>query len=309
MIFRRIIGSFIALIVGVVVMAQEVAESSLSDTLRINRSVLITPKRGLEKATMNLVKSFDLEGFKATEIPIFLDLDSSRLGREPRLKGLNSSLKIEFPSTLETTLGEVMSQRLNLSPNLSLNSFIGSPTHLSFVPMNTSGLAANISASYSINDRMSISSSVVAGQLMGSRFIAPSFTTTFDVSERLKAQLRMGLNLGQSAYQPFLVQQSLNTSLRLQYITPSGFFAYGEGYATRYQLFANLNQMPMLTGSYSYGFGGGIGYNIPGAGPISMGVSYSYNPFTQRIEPVATINIVGGLIYLYQLIEKAIKGD
>lgn len=306
---RWIIGSFLAFFASVVVVAQEVKELSLPDTLRIDRSIMIAPKSGVEKATMKLVQPLQLEGIKPLDTPTVLNFDGTRLDRELRVMGLSSSLEIELPRTLETTLGEVMSQQLNLTPKLSLNSVIGAPAQLPFVPANTPGLAAYFSASYRINDWLSISPSFVAGQFIGSRFIAPSVTTTFDISERLRAQLRTGFAFGQSAYQPLLAQQSLNASLRLQYTTPSGLFAYGEGYAARHQLFASLNQMPMLTGPYSYGFGGGIGYNIPGAGPISMGISYNYNPITQRMEPVATINLVGGLIYLFQLIGKAISGD
>lgn len=306
---KWIIGFPLALFASVVVVAQEVRELSLPDTLRVNRSVLIAPKSGVEKATMKLAQPLKLEGLKPLDAPSFLSFDGSRLDRELRVMGLSSSLEIELPRSLETTRAEAMSQQLQLSSQLSLSSLIGTPSELLFVPAHTPGLAASFAATYRVNEWLSVSPSVIAGQVMGSRFIAPSFTTTFDISESLQAQLRTGLFVGQSAYQPLLAQQSLNASLRLQYTTPSGFFAYGEGYAARHELFASLNQMPMLYGPYSYGFGGGVGYNIPGAGPISVGVHYNYNPMTQRMEPAASVNLVGGLIYLFQLIGKAISGD
>lgn len=309
MIITRIAVSIIALCAGVAAMAQEVQKLSLTDTLRIDRSVLIAPKTGVEKATMKLVKPLKLEGLKPLDIPRVLSFDGSRLDRQLQISGLSSTLEIEVPRTLETTLGEVMSQEFHITPNFSIISIIGAPSQLPFIPAQTPGLVANIGASYKVNDWMSIEPSVVAGQLMGSRFVAPSVTASFNISERFKAQLRTGLALGQNAYQPHLMHQSLNASLRLQYITPSGVFVYGEGFAARQKLFANLNQMPMLTGPYAYGFGGGVGYNIPGAGPISVGINYNYNPFSHRMEPVASVNLVGGIIYLFQLIGKAISGD
>lgn len=309
MIIRRLLAFIIALSIGVMMVAQEVKELSSPDTLRIDRSVLIAPKSGLEKATMKLVKPIEIEGLMPVETPNVLSFDGSRLDRELRVRELISSIGMELPRSLETTFDEVMSQELHLNPNLSLSSIVGAPSQLLFVPVNTPGWAANFGATYRLNDWMSISPSFIAGQFMGSRFMAPSVTTAFDISNRFKAQLITGIGVGQNAYQPFLVQQSLNASLRLQYVTPSGFFAYGQGYAARHQLFASLNQMPMLSGPYSYGFGGGIGYNIPGAGPISVGINYHYNPMTQRMEPVAAVNLVGGIIYLFQLIGKAISGD
>ena len=156
---------------------------------------------------------------------------------------------------------------------------------------------------YGVNERLSLGGGLAAGGFMGTRYLNPNLYARYTPSENWQFGLYGGTSLIHLPSGRGYGYQSLYSGMTFKYTADQGFFVYGRGFTSRSNApYFGWTSHPNF---WTMGAGGGVGYNIPGRGPISVGVDYIYNPVTKRMEPVFSLNIVNGLIYL---IEQIIQG-
>lgn len=156
---------------------------------------------------------------------------------------------------------------------------------------------------YDANKSLSLGAGVSVGGFMGTRYLNPRVYAGYNPSDNWEFGLYGGVNLIHLPPTRGYGYQSLYSGMTFKYTADQGVFVYGKGFTS--QSNAPYFGWTPQPGFWSMGVGGGIGYNIPGYGPVSVGVDYVYNPLTKRMEPVYSLNIVNGLIYL---IEQVIQG-
>lgn len=156
---------------------------------------------------------------------------------------------------------------------------------------------------YDVSDRMTVGGGMSVGGFMGTRYLNPNLYARYNPSENWQFGLYGGVNLIHLPATRGYGYQSLYSGMTFKYTADQGFFVYGRGFTSQANApYFGWTPQPNF---WTMGAGGGVGYNIPGYGPISVGVDYVYNPITKRMEPVYSLNLVNGLIYL---IEKVIQG-
>lgn len=155
---------------------------------------------------------------------------------------------------------------------------------------------------YDVSDHLAIGGGVSTGGFMGSQYLNPNLYAHYNPSENWEFGLYGGVSLIHLSSTRSYGHQSLYSGMTFKYTADQGFFVYGRSFTSRSDTpYFGWSPQPNF---WTMGAGGGVGYNIPGYGPISAGVDYVYNPITKRMEPVYSLNILNGLIYL---IEKVVQ--
>lgn len=161
---------------------------------------------------------------------------------------------------------------------------------------------------YTPSEKLAIGGGVSVGKFVNSGYINPSAFIRYHLNPNMEINLYGGMNFATLPYQNLYNSRSAYGGLQLKYTADNGLFLYGQGFASM----SSPGMHPLYSrnpSAYYTGFGGGIGYNIPGGMPVSLGVNWVRNPFTQRLEPVAQVNIMGGLIYLIKKLIESFESD
>lgn len=152
--------------------------------------------------------------------------------------------------------------------------------------------------SYSPNQYMRYSLGLSYGSYMRQNYLQPNLTGAI----RLTDQLNMQFGAGALAYgNPWggFGPMNLYAHLRLDYAFESGVYLFGTARAGQSTLWY-VQGMPYGTAA----FGGGIGYHIPNAGRVEMGMEYVHNPFSGQYQPRVYVNPIGLVMWL---VKKAVE--
>ncbi|MDO4790012.1 MAG: hypothetical protein Q3998_03495 [Porphyromonas sp.] len=197
------------------------------------------------------------------------------------------------------TIGLDLKLRKDLSWNTSFSmgqlSSIHLPTHQKFGEIYTN-------LTYTPSQKWMLTGGVAVGSYMGHTYINPRLHSQILLSRNLKLYLDGGASLFTAPYSHQFLGQEFYGGARLQYITDAGVYFYGSAGSS----FTSLSgYFPHRYGMlYSPVLGGGLGYNIPGCGPVEVGVAYRHNPITNKAQPEVTVNVVGALIWIVKGITK-----
>ncbi len=196
------------------------------------------------------------------------------------------------------TNAKELSLAYRLSPQLSLLSSVKMGTSaIPFISPTEKLYDLSVGINYTPSDQVSLYTGISAGSFMRSQYINPRLVGMFALTDRLNLNVSGGMSMYGAPFSPRLDHREFYANMRLQYKTDLGLYLYGTGFTSTHHQFSS--PFPAYTFS---GVGGGVGYNIPGAGPVEAGITYVYNPHTQRMEPRLSLNLMGGLIYLIKKI-------
>lgn len=165
---------------------------------------------------------------------------------------------------------------------------------------------AQISTGYVISDRLRVSGTFNVGQFLGERYINPTTSLSYDLNSNWNLLLHGGLYQSNTLVGNYRSQYGL---FRAQY-NSNGWYLYGQGFTS----YANHPYMSLSPSLYNHGysgFGGGLGYNIGGAGKVSVGIDYIYDPITGKMTPKYFVDLTGainlGVQKLIELIKELVE--
>lgn len=140
-------------------------------------------------------------------------------------------------------------------------------------------------------------------RLMGYQAWRPEVLANIYLGERWRISALAGAAIYTQSSYPF-ANNGINYYIgtRIQYDLNNQWYLYGHTQASLHNIWSGSYSQPKWT-QWTYAVGGGIGFNIKGAGPIELGLTYHYNPMSNRMEPMPSLNVFG----LIGLIAKGIK--
>ncbi|MDO4770897.1 hypothetical protein [Porphyromonas sp.] len=198
--------------------------------------------------------------------------------------------------------------RLNYKINNKLSAYTSGMIGYTSLPMQLyADKQYNVQAGldYKASEKLTIGSALAVGRFVHTDYINPNAYLRYDLNKNLQINLYGGIQLAKGPFSTGYDSRSLYGGTRLNYTTDQGIFFYGQGFASRTNTI--LSPWSPNPNVWTSGIGGGLGYNIPGYGPVSIGMDMVFNPVTQRMEPMYSFNIVNGLIYLIMKTVEAIS--
>lgn len=205
-------------------------------------------------------------------------------------------------------LSKTLNFDYRLTNNLTFNAsgMIGYTSQpLSILPQHSCNVYAGLT--YTPTEKLTLGTGVNMGMFVNSSYTNTSMFAQYRMNEHWTANAYGGIFLSKSAIDPNFKSSSMMGGLQMTYTADNGLFMYGRGFAAM----NSGNYTPYTRDPFAYntGVGAGLGFNLPDAGPISIGVDWIRNPSTGRMEPIANINIFGGIVYLIKKIVEAFEGD
>lgn len=207
--------------------------------------------------------------------------------------------------------------QLNEQLNIETSGLIGlSQSVLNPIPMKNFHLYSGLE--WSPSEDFQLKMGMNYGGMERNRFWGPSTSLRVNLRENLMLELQGGYLFNRTNTYLDPTGLALNTmygssfgangygNLTLNYKFNNGIYLYGRaGFNTFNPLttYPNSQNRTLFTQTY----GAGLGYYIPGAGPIGFGIDFVQNPITGRMEPQYQINPVGLVIFLLEKIHEAIS--
>lgn len=201
--------------------------------------------------------------------------DAFNTRHDSRTIGIDLKLRKELSWNNDLSMGQLSSFHL--------------PTHQKFGEI-YSGL------SYTPTEKWILTGGVALGSYMGQTYINPRLHSQILLTQNLRLNLDGGASFFTLPYASQFSGREFYGGLRLQYTMDAGVYFYGSAASSFTSLPGYFPQRYGLL--YSPVLGGGLGYNIPGCGPVELGVAYRYNPITNKAAPEVSLNIVGALMWI-----------
>lgn len=137
-------------------------------------------------------------------------------------------------------------------------------------------------------------------QFVGYRAWRPEVQLRFYSADRWRLSLNTGLAL-YDMQMSSIRGKDYYLGGRIDYALNEQWYLFGQGYVSTLGM-GGLGYAPPFLHQWRNSLGGGVGFQIPNAGPVEVGVVYTYNPITRRMEPSVSVNIAGALMYLFKRI-------
>ncbi len=154
---------------------------------------------------------------------------------------------------------------------------------------------------YTPNQYMRYTLGLSYGSYMRQNYLQPNLTGDIRLTDHLNMQFGAGALAYGNPWGSF-GSMRLYGHLRLDYTFDSGVYLFGT--------MRSGQSTPWNVQGMSYGtmaFGGGIGYQIPQAGRVEMGMEYVHNPITGQYRPQVYVNPIGLVMWLVKKVVDACK--
>lgn len=294
--------------------AQEVAHAVAPDSIksiRIEKEKIFLPEISLnKKIPLELAKpqiniKNPLEGANVAISKTQIDLRSNNHKLSMKAHSFDG-IKNPYLSQMYYSIERKLGVKYDLSRKTSIEgSGMMGYTSLPMMPFPDKQYSVSFAFNYRPSDRFSIGIGATSGRFMSSYYLNPNIHTRFTPNRNWQLDLYSGINYSSPQFGHSFTSNSIYSNLRINYISDQGFYVYAQGFTSM----AHGQNYLWMHHPYYYtsGLGGGIGYNIPGAGPVSIGVDYVYNPATQKLEPYVSFNPIGAIALLVKLISQAFE--